>query len=122
MTNPTAEINAFIDNSRKLAEPAAKLQALSARTFERFARYGYEVAGDYLNLAIATVHAATQAKDGPELLKKQAELANACFEKQTQRSQDFLKLAGEAQADVTSWIDQTSTDYTTRATKAAKAA
>ncbi len=122
MTNPTAEINAFIENSRKLSEPVARLQALSARTFERFARYGYEVAGDYLNLGIATLHAATQAKDAPELLKKQAELANAYFEKQTQRSQDFLKLAGEAQADVTSWIDQTSTEYTTRATKAAKAA
>jgi len=122
MTNPTAEINAFLDNSRKFAEPVARLQALSARTFERFARYGYEVAGDYMNLGIATLHAATQAKDGPELLKKQAELANAYFEKQTQRSQDFLKLAGEAQADVTSFIDQASTEFTTRATKAAKAA
>ncbi|MBS0375634.1 MAG: phasin family protein [Proteobacteria bacterium] len=122
MTNPTAEINAFIENTRKLAEPVARLQALSARTFERFARYGYEVAGDYLNLSVAALHAAAQAKDGPELLKKQAELANAYFDKQTQRSQDFLKLAGEAQADVTSWIDQASAEYTTRAAKVAKAA
>jgi hypothetical protein len=122
MTNPTAEINAFLENSRKFAEPIAKLQAVSARTFERFARYGYEVAGDYLNLGLATLHATTQAKDAPELLKKQAELANAYFEKQTQRSQDLLKIAGEAQADVTAWIDQTSTEYTSRAQKAAKAA
>lgn len=122
MTNPTAEINAFIENSRKLAEPVARLQALSVRSLERFARYGYEIAGDYLNFGIATLQAATQSKDGPELLKKQAELTNAYFEKQTQRSQDFLKLAGEAQADVTSWIDQASTDFTTRAAKAAKAA
>lgn len=122
MTNPTAEINAFIENTRKLAEPVARLQALSARTFERFARYGYEVAGDYLNLSVAALHAAAQAKDAPELLKKQAELANAYFDKQTQRSQDFLKLAGEAQADVTSWIDQASAEYTTRAAKVAKAA
>jgi len=75
-----------------------------------------------MNLGIATLHATTLAKDAPELLKKQAELANAYFEKQTQRSQDFLKIAGEAQADVTSWIDQASTEFTTRATKAAKAA
>ena len=121
MTNPTAEINAFIENSRKLAEPVARLQALSARTFERFARYGYEVAGDYMNLGIATLHAAGQAKDAPELLKKQAELANAYFEKQTLRSQDLLKIAGETQATVTQWIDQTSTEYTARA-KTAKAA
>jgi phasin protein len=122
MTNAATEINAFIENSRKLAEPVARLQALTARTFERFARYTYEVSGDYLNLSIATMHAATQSKDFPEMLKKQSELANAYAEKQTQRSQDLLRIAGEAQADVTSWIDQTSTEYTVRATKAAKAA
>jgi phasin family protein len=122
MTNAAAEINAFIENARKLAEPVARLQELTARTFERFARYQYEVAGDYLNLGIATLHAATQSKGLPELMKKQSELANAAFEKQTQRSQDLLRIAGEAQADVTSWIDQTSTDFTSHATKAAKAA
>jgi len=122
MTNTTAEINAFIENSRKLAEPVARLQALSARTFERFARYQYEVAGDFLNLGVAALHAATQAKDLPELLKKQTEFANAYVEKTTQRSQDFMKLAGEAQADVTSWMDQTSTEITARPVKAAKAA
>ena len=122
MTNTVTEINAFLENSRKLAEPVARLQALSARTVERFARYGYELAGDYLNLGLATLNAATQAKDAPELFKKQSELANAYFEKQTQRSQDFLKLAGEAQADVTQWIDQATTEFTSRASKASKAA
>ena len=122
MTNTTAEINAFIENSRKLAEPVARLQALSARTFERFARYQYEVAGDFLNLGVAAMHAATQAKDLPELLKKQSEFANAYVEKTTQRSQDFMKLAGEAQADVTSWMDQTTTEITARPLTTAKAA
>ena len=122
MTNTTAEINAFIENSRKLAEPVARLQTLTARTFERFARYQYEVAGDFLNLGVAAMHAATQAKDLPELLKKQTEFANAYVEKTTQRSQDFMKLAGEAQADMTQWMDQTSTDVTARPVKAAKAA
>ena len=121
MTNTAAEINAFIENSRKLAEPVARFQELTVRTTERFARYGYEVAGDYLTATLAAMHAATGAKDLPELLKKQAELANAYFEKQTQRSQDLLKIAGETQATVTQWIDQTSTEFTARA-KTAKAA
>ena len=64
MTNPTAEINAFIENSRKLAEPVARLQALSARSIERFARYGYEVAGDYLNFGIATLQASRLRRVG----------------------------------------------------------
>jgi hypothetical protein len=122
MINTATEMNAFTENSRKLAEPVARLQAQTARAFERFARYTYEVSGDYLNLSIATLHAATQAKDFPEMLKKQSELVNAYYEKQTQRSQDLLRIAGEAQADVSQWIDQTSTDFTVRATKAAKAA
>ncbi|MEI8297887.1 MAG: phasin family protein [Pseudomonadota bacterium] len=121
MTNSTTEINAFLENSRKFAEPMTRLQALSARTFERFARYGYEVAGDYLNLSLASLHAATQTHELPALLKKQTELTTAYVEKQTQRSQDFLKLAGEAQADVTQWVDHASTEFTAR-TKAAKAA
>lgn len=121
MTNTTSEINAFLENSRKLAEPVARFQELTARTAERFARYGYEVAGDYLNLGIAALYAASQSKDLPELLKKQAELTNSYFEKQSQRSQDLLKIAGETQATVTQWIDQTSTEFTARA-KTAKAA
>jgi len=119
MTNTTAEINAFLENSRKFAEPVARLQALSARTVERFARYGYEVAGDYLNFGLAALNAATQTQDVQVLLKKQSELANSYFEKQTQRSQDFLKIAGEAQADVTQWVDQASTEFTARTAKAA---
>lgn len=121
MTNTAAEINAFLENSRKLAEPVARFQELAARTTERFARYGYEVAGDFLNLGIAALYTTSQSKDLPELLKKQSELANQYYEKQTQRSQDLLKIAGETQATVTQWIDQTSTEFTQRA-KTAKAA
>ena len=121
MTNTAAEINAFLENSRKLAEPVARFQELTARTTERFARYGYEVAGDFLNASIAALQATTQAKDLPELLKKHAELTNAYFEKQSQRSADLLKIAGETQATVTQWIDQTTTEFTARA-KTAKAA
>jgi hypothetical protein len=122
MTNTATEINAFLENSRKLAEPMTRLQALSARSFERFARYGYEAAGDYLNFGIAAAHAATQSKDAQDFFKKQTELANGYFEKHSQRSQDLLKIATEAQSDVTQWIDQASTEFAARTSKTAKAA
>ena len=121
MTNTATEINAFIENTRKLAEPVTRLAELNARTTERFLRYGYQLAGDYLNLALASLHATTQAKDLPELLKKQSELASSYFEKHAERSQDLLKIATEAQANVTQWVDQTSTEFTSRV-KTAKAA
>lgn len=117
MSTTTAEMNTFIENTRKFAAPFTRASEVSAKTFEKLARYQYEVAGDWLNLSIAQLYAATQSKDVTELLKKQAELTNAYVEKQTQRSQDFLKIASEAQADVTQLVDTAAADFqrTTRA-------
>jgi phasin family protein len=111
MSTTTAEMNSFIENSRKMTAPFARATEVSAKNFEKLARYQYEIAGDFLNLAIAQVQAATQSKDVPELMKKQAELANQYVEKQTQRSQDFLKIATEAQADVTGLIDAAAGEF-----------
>ena len=111
MTNTTAELNTFIENTRKMTAPLTRATEVSARSWEKLARYQYEIAGDWLNLSIAQLHAATQSKDMPELMKKQAELTNHYFEKQTQRSQDFLKLASETQADVTQLIDTAATEF-----------
>jgi phasin family protein len=111
MSTTTAEMNSFIENTRKMTAPFTRATEVSARTFEKLARYQYEVAGDWLNLSIAQLHAATQSKDVPEMMKKQAELANQYFEKQTQRSQDFLKIATEAQADVTQLVDTAANEF-----------
>jgi phasin family protein len=117
MSNTTAEMNSFIENTRKMTAPFTRATEVSARTFEKLARYQYEVAGDWLNLSIAQLHAATQSKDVPELMKKQAELTNHYFEKQTQRSQDFLKIATDAQSDITQLVDTAANEFarTTRA-------
>jgi phasin family protein len=117
MNTTTAEMNTIIENTRKMTAPFNRATEVSARTFEKLARFQYEIAGDWLNLSIAQLHAATQSKDVPELMKKQAELANQYVEKQTQRSQDLLKIASEAQADVTQLIDSAANEFarTTRA-------
>lgn len=111
MSTTTAEMNSFIENTRRMTAPFTRATEVSARTFEKLARYQYEVAGDWLNLSIAQLHAATQSKDVPEMMKKQAELANQYFEKQTQRSQDFLKIATEAQTDVTQLVDTAANEF-----------
>jgi len=121
MTKTTAEINAFTENSRKFAEPAQRFAAFSAQLTEGFLRHSYEAAGDFLNLGIAALHGATQAKDMSELVSKQSELARVCIEKQTERSKDLFKLASESQAHVTEWLGQTTSTFTAHAntTKAA---
>lgn len=114
MSNTTAEINSFIEQTRKFSAPFAKANELSAKAFERVARYNYELAGDALNFGLAQLHAATQAKDVQTLLQKQAELANSYFEKQSQRSQDLLKIAHEAQAEFTTLVEGTTSEFTSR--------
>lgn len=114
MSNTTAEINSFLEQSRKFSAPFFKAHELSTKTFERVARYNYELAGDMLNFGIAQMQAASQAKDVATLLQKQAELANSYFEKQTQRSQDLLKIASESQAQFTSFVDSTTAEFTQR--------
>ncbi|MFO0447854.1 MAG: phasin family protein [Pseudomonadota bacterium] len=119
MSNTAAEINSFVEAGKKMVAPMTKMTEVSTRAFERIAKYQYEVAGDYLHYGIAQLHAAAQGKDMPALLQKQAELANSYFEKQTQRSQEFLKIASETQADVMQAIDRASSEFAARAKAAA---
>jgi hypothetical protein len=117
MANPNAEINAFLEASQKAVAPLLRLNELSARAVERAARFQYEVAGDALNFALANLHTSTQAKDVPSLLQKSAELANQYVEKQAQRSQDLVKLAGEYQAEFTQWFDKLTTELPAKVVK-----
>lgn len=114
MSNTTAEINSFVEQTRKFSAPLLKANELTAKAFERVARYNYELAGDALNFGLAALHTATQAKDVPALLQKQAEITNSFFEKQTQRAQDFLKIASESQAEFTSFVDTTTSEFQSR--------
>jgi phasin family protein len=117
MANPNAEINAFLEASQKAMAPLVRFSELSARAVERAARFQYEVAGDALNFALANLHTGTQAKDVPSLMQKSAELANQFVEKQAQRSQDLVKLAGEYQAEFTHWFDKLTTELPVKAVK-----
>ena len=117
MANPNAEINAFLEASQKAMAPLLRFNELSARAVERAARFHYDVAGDALNFALANLHTSTQAKDVPSLLQKSAELANQFVERQTQRSQDLVKLAGEYQAEFTQWFDKLTTELPAKAMK-----
>jgi hypothetical protein len=114
MTNSALEINAFIEQTKKFAEPMSRFSTLSAETFGRFARFGFEVAGDALNVSLATLQASAESREPTEFLKKQADLAQSFVERQAQRSQDFLKLAGETQSHFTQWMDSAQSGFSKR--------
>ena len=90
-------------------ERFVELNQIALRSFEQAARQNYEIAGEALELTIAQARAAAEAKDLPSLATKQTELAKGFFEKQTERSQSWAKLAATTQAEVGKWA-QTAND------------
>ena len=106
MSTPFA-IADYVDFSKRMLAPATKFSEVAIKTLEQVARYQYELAGDYLNFGIEQLQSASKTKDVSELVSKQSELASNLVEKLTKRSQDLTKIAADAQAGFTKWIDET---------------
>lgn len=119
MTSQTFDFNAFLDASKKALAPAVKLNELSIAGFERIARQQLAFAGEMLDFSLQQMQLATSAKDFNELTARQIELSTQFAEKATQRSQDLIKLTSEQQAQLTKWFDQTVSESTKAAKKAA---
>ena len=119
MTNQTFDFNALIDAGKKAWGPAIKLNELSAAAFERVARQQYAFAGEVLEFSLQQMQLASTARDLNDLTARQIELSTQFAERATQRSQDLLKLSNEHQAQLTKWFDQTVSESTKGAKKAA---
>ena len=74
MSDRTFDPNAWLDAYRETFAPVYKAQQEGFKTIERFARFQYSVAGDYLESGLAHAQAAFAAKNPAELLTKQAEI------------------------------------------------
>jgi len=105
-----ADFQSVVDASKRAMAPLAELNALTARTLERTARYQYGVAGDLLELGVAQLQAAAVAKDFGALLNQQAALTNAFFEKSTTRSKEAMQLATAAQGEFTAWASSATSE------------
>ena len=97
MTDRTFDPNAWFEAYRETFAPVYKAQQEGLKTLERFARFHYAVAGDYLETSLAHVQAIVAAKSPSELMTKQAELGNRFGEKLSGRVQEFAALASEVQ-------------------------
>jgi Phasin protein len=119
MTNPTYDFNALLDMSKKAFAPAAKLNELTVRSFERAARAQYQFAGEMLDLTLGQMQALSAAKDVSEVAAKTAAFTAKVNEKATARGQDLVKFATEAQAEVSKWFDETAAEIAAVSKKAA---
>ena len=124
MTDRAYDLNAWLETYKDTVASVAKAQQDGFRAIERFARFNYAVAGDYLESGLAQAKAALSARAAvgtqavADLLARQAELSNQLSEKLRARAQEFSTLAAEVQESVNAFA----ADATTRATGTRKAA
>jgi hypothetical protein len=119
MTDRTFDPNSWLDAYRETFASVHKAQEEGFKAIERFARFNYAVAGDYLEAGIAQTHAALAAKTPAELLAKQTELGTRLTEKLRARAQEFSTLASEVQGSVATFANETATRASASAKKAA---
>jgi hypothetical protein len=124
MNDRTYDLNAWLETCKQTVATFSKAQQEGWRALERFARFNYAVAGDYLDAGLAHAKAALSGRAAAgaeavaELLARQAELSNQLSEKLRARAQEFSNLASEVQESAGSFA----ADAATRATGTKKAA
>jgi phasin family protein len=101
MTTTATDFNSFFEFQKRAFAPYAAFGEFSVRTFESITRHGYAAAGEVLEFSIAQARAAIGATDLQQLASKQAELATDFVGKQSERSNEWFKLAASAQAEIT---------------------
>ena len=110
MTDSTFDPKAIFETYRSAFAPALKAQQEGLKegltTIDRFGRYQYAVAGDYLEWSLAQAKAALGAQTPAEFVSKQVELTTALSEKLRARAQEFVTLATEVQSTFTSTVNE----------------
>lgn len=115
MTDRTYDINTWLETYKETVASFSKAQQDGFKALERFARFNYAVAGDYLEAGLAharaalTARAAVGTQAAADLLAKQAELSNQLSEKLRVRAQEFSTLASEVQESVSNFAAEAAT-------------
>jgi hypothetical protein len=78
--------------------PALRAQVEAIKTIERFGRYHYSVAGDYLEWGVAQARAILAPGTPAEHVASQTTLATQFGEKMQGRVREFVSLASETRA------------------------
>lgn len=88
---------AAYESYREALAPTLRAQQEALKTIERFGRYQYAVAGDYLEWSLAQAKASLVATSPAELAGTQTTLATQFGEKFKARIQELASLTAEAQ-------------------------
>jgi len=87
-----------LDAWRRGMAPALRAQVEALKAIERFGRYHYAFAGDYLEWGVAQARAGLGFRTPAEQIASQTTLATQFGEKLQGRVREFVNLAGETRA------------------------
>jgi len=87
-----------LDAWRRALAPALRAQLEALKAIERFGRYQYSFAGDYLEWSVAQARAGLAFRTPAEQVASQTTLATQFGEKLQGRVREFVNLASETRA------------------------
>ncbi|MEN9313611.1 MAG: hypothetical protein RIS35_4 [Pseudomonadota bacterium] len=119
MTPPFNVDPSFTELQKRMFAPFIGFNTLALRTFERAARETYAAAGEALEFGIAQARAITEAQDPQALVVRQSQLATDFMNRQATRSNEWLKIAAEAQADAGKWAQAANDEWAAAARRSA---
>jgi phasin family protein len=111
MTDQTFNPNALFEGFRTALAPVLRAQQEGLKAIDRFAHFQYALAGDYLEYSLSQAKLAVNAKSPTELFAKQSELGTKLNEQLRGRVQEFSNMATEAQATLTTLIDDATAKF-----------
>jgi hypothetical protein len=97
---------AAFDLTTKTFAPVTRAAELSAKAFEKLARFQVDSAIDLVNHATARIQATAQARGPLELAARHTELTAKYVEARAAQWQEFLKITSDLQGDVTKWAEE----------------
>jgi phasin family protein len=119
MSDTTFDPKTIIENYRAAFAPALKVQQEGVKALERFGRYQYAVAGDYLEWILTQAKTVFEATTPTAFFSKQTELSSAFSEKIRVRGQELATIATEAQTTVTQLVTDAASQASALLKKAA---
>ena len=101
--NPSAALQTY----RSVFAPTLRAQQEALKTIERFGRYQFAVATDYLEWGVAQAKATLNLSTPAELAESQTALATQFGEKLQGRVKEFASLATEVRATFSQLVGET---------------
>ncbi len=119
MTQPFTVDPSFTDFQKRMFAPLLGFNTFALRTFERAARETYAAAGEALEFGIAQAKAITETQDPQALVARQSQLTTDFMNRQATRSNEWLKIAAEAQAEAGKWAQAANDEWSAAARQTA---